>query len=225
MRKPIGVMLGVCLVGIVAVVIAAAGSERRDAFSLGVIPGGPVAKLATGNQVCQGPISIPDGAADFDRVAVVIGTYGKRGSEVAVSIEPVGGGKAFGSGRVAAGYSDVVTTPTHSVAVGHVETRAPFDVCIRNAGPNPVGIYGNGDPSARTSTATLDGQPTNADLALTFEHAHPRSALSLLGPILGRASLWRASWTGEWFSFLLVLAVIAGVPALLVVALRSATRE
>jgi len=224
MRKPIGLLLGLCLAGVLVVVIAAASSERPEAFSLGVTPAGGVAKLEAGDRVCQGAISIPDDAADFDRVVVALGTYQRRGSELALTIVTTGAGHTIARGRIAPGYTDIAKTATHSVPVGHVDTREPFIVCLRNAGPQPVAIYGNGDASSRTSTAVVNDKPINADIYLSFQRAEPRSALSLLGTIFDRAALWRASWVGSWFLIVLALLVVAGVPALVAVALRDAAR-
>jgi hypothetical protein len=219
------VLLGMCLVGVLVVFVIAARSARTQSFTIGVTPAGAVAKIGPGDEACQAPITIPDEAAAFDRVVVGLGTYGRPGPELAVTVKSAAGGAAIARGRLAGGYADFVREPSHVIAVGHVDAREPLSVCLRNSGSSAVGIYGNGGVASRTSRAIVNGAPVDADFSISFERRKPRSALSLLGPILDRASLWRASWTGAWLYVLLTLVVVAGVPALLVVALRDATRE
>jgi hypothetical protein len=224
MRSAVALLVGLCAAGLVAVLALGAGSEHRQAFTLGVGSAAPVVQLKQGDQACQAPIVIPDGAADFDSVVVALGTFHRPGPELALTIEPAGGGSSIARGRLAPGYPDIVQTPTHAIPVGHVDTRRPFQVCLRNAGSERVAIYGSADAASRTSTATFNGKPVSLDLNVSFDRAEPRSALSLLPTMFDRAALWRASWVGGWLYILLALLVAAGVPALVAVALRDATR-
>lgn len=220
MRRAIGLLLGLCAAGVLVLVLVGATTERRQAFTLGVTPAGAVVELGAGQEVCQGPIRVPDASASFDAVNVTLGTYERPGPAVELTLEPARGGEPFARGRLAAGYGDITRVPSHSIAVGHMAAEKPFRVCVRNAGPGRLGVYGNGDAAARTSTAIVDDEPAGVDVAVAFERAEPRSELSLFGATLSRASLWRASWVGTWTMVVLLLVLVAGVPSLLALALR-----
>ncbi|MDA0185153.1 hypothetical protein OJ997_32915 [Solirubrobacter phytolaccae] len=218
--KPVLALLGVCLLGVLVLVVIGATSERREAFTLGVVPSVAVVPLDSGEYVCQAPIQMPDDAA-FDRIAFVLGTDGRPGPAIDVIVQPFRAQGELGRGRLAADYTGRAVR--HVVDVGHVDTDRPFQVCLSNDGPRKVSVYGNADVSARASSASMGPVPTNADIALVFERAESRSTLSLLGTMLDRAALWRASWVGGWFMILLAALVVLAVPALLVRALRDAT--
>jgi hypothetical protein len=214
-------LLIVIVVGLLAVAVVGATKADPLAFTLGVTNAAPAAELGLGDETCQEPVRVPDSAAAFDDVVLSLGTYGQPGPPVEVTITPVAGGRPIARGRLARGYPDVQKQAQHRVAVGHVSRRDPLRVCIRNLGLNRVAVYGNGDISARTSTATFNGKPTAADINLSFERSNDRSALTLLPAMVTRASLWHASWFGGWTVVLLALAVVLGVPALLVRSLRA----
>jgi hypothetical protein len=222
MRSGIAVLSGLCAIGLLAVLVLAATRQEPQAFSLGVPPGAPVVALQPGQTACQTPVAIPDRDAAFDRVAVVLGTYNRRGPAVRVTVAPARGGAPIGRGTLAAGYPDVAQAPEHSIPVGHIATMQPLRVCLQNAGDRRVAIFGGVDLAARGSTATLDGKPTGFDLAMVFERAHARSALSLAGAMADRASLWRWAWVRGWIYLLAALAVFVAVPALVALAMRRA---
>src|SRR4051794_8841893 len=98
MRSAVGLLVGLCVGGLVAIVVLATGSDHPQAFTLGVGPAAPVVTLQPGDRACQAPIAIPGTAADFDSVVVALGTFRRPGSEVALSIEPAGGGPAIARG-------------------------------------------------------------------------------------------------------------------------------
>jgi hypothetical protein len=211
-------LLGLCLVGFAGLAIYSATQDDTLAFTLGVPSNGAVAPLKAGQTVCQAPIEVPDDAAAFDRVVAHLGTYGRPGPAVELSVQ-TSDRRTIARGRIAGGYGDNSRPP---IELGRVTDRGPLRVCLRNAGRGPVGVYGAADAAARASTAMLDGQPIRADLDLVFERDHARSVASLVPAILSRASLFRASWLGSWAYVLLGLVVLLGVPALLAIALRDA---
>jgi hypothetical protein len=220
MRKAILLLVALGVAGVLVLLVMGATSERREAFTLGVTAAGAVAELDGGEEVCQGPIRVPDSSAHFDAVRLVLGTYRKPGPAVDVTLEPERGGAPLARAHVDAGYPDITGKPSHVLDVGEFDSDRPFRVCVRNAGPGKLGVYGNGDAASRTSTAEIDGKPAGVDLTISFERSEPRSSLSLLGATLSRASLWHTSWAGTWTMVLLALVVVAGVPALLAFALR-----
>jgi hypothetical protein len=221
MRKGVIVLVGVCAAAVLVLFVTGLTEHERRAFTIGVAVGGVAATLEPGQEACQQPITVPDGDAGFERVSFTLGTFGRPGPAVDVSVHGPGD-RVLGRGTLAAGYPDITAAPTHTVAVGHVDARGPLAVCLRNAGTRKVAVYGNGNAASRTSTAFVAGQPVDTDLSLVFERAEPRSALSLLPAFFERASLWRAGWVGAWTYWLFAAVALILVPALLVVALRTA---
>lgn len=225
MSKASGVIFGFIALAVIVVLALGLTTERPTAFTLGVTAAGAVAELKPGQEACQAPIAVPDGDAAFDRVVVTLGTYRRPGPPVSLTIVGDRTNTSVASGRLAAGYPDITRAPTHTIKLDRlVDTRTPLKVCLRNDGQARVAVYGNGDAASRTSTASIDGKPAGVDLSLVFDRPEPRSTLSLLPAIFERASLWRASWVGGWFFWLLAAAIVFAVPALLARALRDASR-
>lgn len=221
MRRPVLVLAGFAALAVVVVLVLAGTYQERRAFTLGVVLSGPALNVAPAAEVCQSPVTIPDDQADFDRVRFTLATLEPRpGPAVDVTLKTLDG-ETVARGRVPGGYQPGGELP-QSVDVGHVTTREPMQVCLKNAGDAPVALFGSGDLASRTSTATLAGAPTGVDVGLSFAHAEPRSGLSLLPAFFDRMALWRAGWIGGWTYWLLAAVVALVVPALLVVALRGA---
>jgi hypothetical protein len=198
-------------------------ADTPRAFTLGVTNGLVAAELQPGQQACQAPIAVPEDGG-FDRVKFSLGTYKRPGPAMDVTVLPAAGGASLRNGRLPAGYPDVDRAPSHSVSVGHVAAGRRIQVCLTNRGPNKVAVYGNADPANRTSTATRDGKPLHTDLNFAFERKE-RSLAALAPAMVDRAALFRAEWVGPWTYVLLLLVVVAAVPALLVRSLRAAERD
>jgi len=209
MRKAAFSFGAIALAGVVALLIVAATSSRTLSFTLGVASVAPVAELRPGAEVCQRPI--PVGGA-FDEVELHVGTFGRAGQPLELTVRDADGGAELGSGELPAGYAD---NSRPLVTVGEVPGDGSIAVCVRNAGSRRVALYGGPDAAARSSSAELDGRPARADLDLVFRTADERSALALLPDMLARASLFRGGWIGPWLYWLLLAAAVVGVPLLL----------
>jgi hypothetical protein len=209
-----------CLVAVLGIVVTALAQRNSESFTLGVSAAIPAAELQPGAEACQTPIVVPPGGA-FDRVVVKLGTYGQPGPATTVEIRDAASHRPLSTGKLAPGYADITRAPTHSVRVDEVPAGRRIEVCVANHGDRRVAVYGNADAAARTSSATLDGKPTGTDLTLDFRRSS-RSVASMLGDIAGRASLFKAGWTGAWTFWLLGLLVLVAVPVLLVQAVRTA---
>ena len=225
MPRPVRIFGGVIALGVVLLAVLALTRQTTQAFTLGVPNSAPVAELDGGGVACQAPITIPDDDAEFDTIRLTVGTYEKPGPELQLTVAPVAGGAPIAEGRIAAGYPDITEQPSHAVHVGHVGDRDPLKVCIRNAGPGRVAIYGSGELASRTSSTTIDGNAKPLDLNLVFERSEGRSIASLLPAMAERASLFRADWVGAWTYVLAALLVLLAVPALLALALRDAATD
>jgi hypothetical protein len=219
MRRPaviVAVLLAVVVLG-----VAAAGLHRDPlAFTLGVVPGAAVATLQPGDELCQQPIAVPPGAG-FDRVRFVLGTFGRPGPRVNVTVRDARTDTVLGRGRLPAGYADIGRQPSHDVRVGSVPAERTVSVCLADRGDVKVALYGNADVAAAGTTATRQGKAQGYDLTLIFLRK-PRPVLAEAGAIARRAALFKPGWMGAWTVWLLAALVVLAVPALLVRAVAGA---
>jgi hypothetical protein len=220
MRSARLVVLGVTVAGVLALGLVAVLQRTSLAFTLGVARAAAVARLAPGEQACQRPIDVPSGAA-FDRVALGVGTYGRPGSPLRLTVRAASGGRALATGALAGGYPDVARRPVQRIRLDR-KVRAPrVSVCVENGGPRRVGVYGDVDLAARTSTAVKDGRPLRRDLSLVFERA-PRSIANEVPTMLARAALFRFPGLGAWAYVVLGLLLVVAGPLLVIRAVQAA---
>src|SRR5688500_12193057 len=112
---------------IALLLVLAATRETRLVYTIGAAPGGPIAKLAPGDEVCQAPIAPPPEA--FDRVVISLGTFGRPGEPVDVLLRSRSG-DVLAEGRLDGGYPDADERPEHAVPVGPVTLREPVELCV-----------------------------------------------------------------------------------------------
>jgi hypothetical protein len=123
-------------------------------------------------------------------------------------------GALLAHGLLAGGYPDITKRPSHTIGLGRKLRPQQFEVCLRNLGHRRVAVYGSGGAANRQSTATVDGQPIDADLNLVFARP-PRSYASQLGTILARAVLFRSPrLSAAAYGVALVVLVLAAALAL-----------
>lgn len=197
----------------IALVVTAAVVDRRESFSLGVAPAGVAAEVRPGARLCQGPIDV---VADFERVAVRLGTFMQRGPSLAIDVRDAEGRTVLARGRLAGGYAD---NEEQQARTGLVREGRQVRVCITNRGLRRVAAYGGGDAAHQASTASVDGTPVGADVTMRFLHDRPRSLLRLAPAMLERATLFAPSWLSPWMLGALLGLVAIAVPGLLTYAL------
>jgi hypothetical protein len=221
----------VAALGLILVVLLVGGltTQSRLVATVGVLPVFPVAPLAAGNEVCQTPIGLAD---PVERVRFNIGTFGRPGPPLEVTVHPANSGIDLGHGRVAAGWID--DGSAQDVPVGHIADDQRVSVCIRNLGRTKAyvygdlyeGIFGTGPlgvrPTALTSYAAIDRVRIPGDLSLKFVSAKPRSLLSRLPAAFRHASLFRPGWVGPWTYWLLAALILLAAPFALRKALSRA---
>jgi hypothetical protein len=220
MRSPAALLTALCALAALVLLALAVTDREPRAFTLGVAGAGPAFTLTPGDEACQAPIVIPDRTADFDVVVFTLASAEQPSPPVDVTVATADG-RRLASGSAPGGDPPETTALLKRVDVGRVFTREPLRVCLRNAGSADVTLYGSGDLATRTSTGEFNGEPLGADVALSFERASARSLLSLVPVMFERMALWHAGWVGAWLYWLLAAAVLIGVPALLVAALRA----
>lgn len=206
-------------VGLSGLTIAWGSRETSEVQTLGVLPVLPVAPIAAGQEACQTPIGL---AEDLRRVRFNVGTNGKPGTALEVTVREPSTGRALGSGRVQPGWIDDGTA--QNVPVGFVPKDRFVSVCIRNRGPvrafvfgdiykgrigtGPIGVR----PTVTTSYATIDGEQISGDLSMSFVAAKPRSLLSLVPAMFSRASLFRPGFVGAWTYWVMLVAAVGLAP-------------
>src|SRR4051794_7482793 len=169
MRSVRLIVVGLTAAAVLALAVVAVAQRTSLAFTLGVARAAAVARLAPGEQACQQPIDVPSGGA-FDRVALGVGTSGRPGSPLRLTVREAGGGHVVATGTLAGGYPDIARQPVERVRLDRtVRASQRIAVCVENRGPGRVGVYGDADLATRTSTAAKDGRPLRRDLSLVFE--------------------------------------------------------
>src|SRR3954449_868183 len=102
MRSARLIVVGLTAAAVLALAVVAVAQRTSLAFTLGVARAAAVARLAPGEQACQQPIDVPSGAA-FDRVALGVGTSGRPGSPLRLTVREAGGGRVLSTGTLAGG--------------------------------------------------------------------------------------------------------------------------
>jgi hypothetical protein len=214
-RRALAALLGTCLAGAAAVAIAGAADERTLAFTQDIRAARPVAVVAPGRAACQWGI---DSEARFEVVQLLIGTYGRPGPRLRVTVRDNVTGRAMAEGRLAAGAAD---NKSASVRLRPSVPDGPrVGVCVANDGPSRVALYGGPPGDVPTSYAFVGNRPADGDIRMIFYRAEPRSALALVPDMVGRAALFRPAPVGAWTFWILLAGMAIGVPLLLGAALR-----
>jgi hypothetical protein len=219
MRRAVVVFLALAALSVGALLLVGAGRDTRLAFTLGLTPGSAVTTLAPGQLACQSAIDVPSGGG-FD--TIVIPLESGPGAQIEATVLDALTYRVLARGTPASESADAggrrVARIHVTPAVGE-NTRVA--VCLRNAGTGRVGVVGNADVAAPSSSLIKDGKPVGADAAFVFERAQ-RSVLSEFGVSADHAALFQAGWVGPWAFWLLAALVALGVPALLAFALTRA---
>ena len=223
-RASRALLLGGAALVAVAAVIALAVDHRRLAFSNGVAPHQAVATLAPGQRACQRRVPVIE---RFELVAPATDTGGHPGPALDVSILDHGSGRVIRTGRVAAGYRTRVDAPGPSAAapIGRVRHGGAIDVCVQDAGSEPVQLVGTAVRRSSQSGLELGGhgqRPAGGNLQLTFLRQRPTPLLRELPAAFRRAALFHPPVVGAWTFWLLAALLAVGMPLLLARALRLA---
>jgi hypothetical protein len=217
--------LAVLAVGLVALVAVGLPQRSSLVYSLGVAPALRATQIAPGFPACQGPVRVPNGDT-FDRVGFMVDPL--TGSPpVRVEVRERSGGRVLASGRLDGGYGAFKpgSQDLHVVELDRaVETRAPVDLCLADAGRAPVAVIGQAGIASPTTSATRAGKPISPDLAFELRREN-RSLIALLPTIAERAAQFRAGWVTPGVYLVLALLILVGAPVLLARGLARAGRE
>jgi hypothetical protein len=203
--------------GLLALFGVAARDKRDLAFTIGVRPTIPAAKLAPGATVCQSGITVPD---PFTRVRLRAGSPAGPGQPLDLRVLEVGSNRQLARGHLPGGYPN----PTEeSARVGRVAADQRIAVCVRNAGEERVFLYGNTAAAALPSEARINARTLPTDLTLVFLTDGRHSLLAQVPTLFERASVFRPGWVGPWVYWLLMALTVIAVPLLLARALADSS--
>ncbi|MDX6675779.1 MAG: hypothetical protein QOH11_3197 [Solirubrobacteraceae bacterium] len=108
---------------------------------------------------------------------------------------------------------------------GSVAGSRKVVACFLNAGASAAVLLPPPGTPTRVTVERSAGLADYADVALELNRSDNRSVLALLPDAFDRASLFRPGWVGAWTYWLLLVALVIGVPVLLSRALASASDE
>jgi len=223
MRKAsLGLLVAVAA-GLVALVVVGLTQRSSLVYTLGVVPQGPVAKLAGGDRACQGPIDLPRGAS-VERIGIYPAAARGEQPPLRITVRPAAGGRDLAAGTLAPGYGDGSPPPLRRAAIGRLRSAPPVTVCVTNRGSTPVALWGTGGIATASSTLSIDDKPINLDIGVTFERAGRRSLIAWLPDVAERASVFHPAWMSPALWAMIGVLVVLGAPALLLVAVRQAAR-
>jgi hypothetical protein len=106
------------------------------------------------------------------------------------------------------------------ITPGSATAGARVRLCVRNDGASPVTLLG----APPDTPPDLLGEGA-AQFAATLTAGESRSALAQLPDMLERAAVFKPGWIGTPLVWVLLLAVAAGLPALLAAAAYSSERS
>ncbi len=180
--------------------LAAAATDHRDtAFSLGVADNVPVASLAHGRTLCQGPITV--------RVAFsALQTWVRPARALDVEIRRARSRRVLVARRITTSPS-LTGELTIPLGASTIRKGTRITVCMRNAGPHKVAFEG-GPPTRNSGTFEISGSHHGMAIALLFLRQHPPTLLPLLPTVFKRAALFKLSWVGAWTFWLLGAAMV-----------------
>jgi len=127
---------------------------------------------------------------------------------------------------LADGSTDVGPPGARTVALrGSVAGSRKVVACFLNAGARPAILSPPPGTPTRVTVERSDALADYADIGLELDRSDNRALLALIPDAFDRASLFRPGWVGAWTYWLLLVALVIGVPVLLSRALASASSE
>lgn len=164
-------------------------------------------------RVCMRDVALdPHG----DQVRFKVGTYGKPGPPLAVSVRGAG---YDATGRLAAGYADNLE---HSVAIARPPRSELATVCIRNGGRATIAFYGAHQRSQSRVLVDVGGEPVDASPMLAFYESRPVSIADRLTTTLSRMAVFRGPLGYPAVIWAILALFVVGVPLALGAALARA---
>ena len=217
-NAPLVALLLVSAAGCLALALVGASDDRELAFTPNVRPVHVVVAVPPGAEACQRGL---EAVAGFDVVQVRPASGELAGPPLRATVRDVEQGAVLATGFLTGGSSD-----NRDVAVPldrKVRRGGIIEVCVRNLGSREIGFYGGPTDESQGHSA-VGSRLGSGDMRVVFLRSEPRSALAQVPDMFERATRFRPDVVGEWTFWLLLVGVVAGIPALLALGLRSARR-
>lgn len=182
----------------------------RDREQPAAVPDPPALKRVELDEVPPGKsVCIADIAAEqhSDVVRMQVGTFGKTGPPLALSVTGERGYRAHASEP--GGYPDNLT---HALRITPPPSAQLVRVCLRNGGDQRIVLYSAADSARSRARVTVDGEPLRGTPALAFYEAHRRSIAERVPQSVDRIATFRGPFSHSWLIWLLLGAFVLVVP-------------
>jgi hypothetical protein len=198
--------------------VAIAVADRRG-FRVRV-PSDSQVLVAPGQERCSGIIRPPGAGADRVRFWARVSGAGPT-PPIVVFVRRSRTAQTLADGTTEGGPAGSRTVRLRGSVAGSRKVVA----CFLNAGAVPAVLLPPPGTPTRVTVERSDALADYADVGLDLDRSDNRSLLALLPDVFERASLFRPGWVGAWTYWLLLVALVIGVPVLLSRALASASDE
>lgn len=216
--RPLRTFILIVALGVVGLIVLAAVDERG--FRLGLNTESVVV-VRPGQEACRTLIRPPQAGANQV-------TFWARGASADGSVPPI-------TVRVRKGrYSQLLAIaqlPAGKAGTRHARVRGSVAgarkvaACFSNAGAVDLLLTPRPGTPTRVVPARLTQGSDNVDVALELVRTPERALLSEVPEIFERAALFRPGWVGAWTFWMLLAALVIGVPILLGWALHTALED
>lgn len=178
--------------------LVAAVPSPRPVFNISLL------EVPPGEELCVSDVTIPDDAREL---RVQVGTFGRRGPELDVTLRARGYRERL---TVPAGYPD---SSVITAAMDPPATASLGDVCVTHRGTARIALVGTEEERTLSRPESeVGGKVAEADTYLAFYERGSASALDRAGEIVDRMSAFRPAIVGPWLLWPLLALVVLGVP-------------
>jgi hypothetical protein len=146
---------------------------------------------------------------------------------------PAGPAPAMTVHIVGPGYDQTVPIPAGLLDTQEAQapmppppTDVPVTVCIRNAGPQAVGVFASSEQRSRSrSIASVGGKSTEKSIWFAFYEPGARTITERFATTIERMTVFRPHWVKVWLLWIVAVLFLIGTPIAVVWAYVRSLRE
>jgi hypothetical protein len=161
-----------------------------------------VTGISAGGSICQNQEILPE---DTAALVMTIGSYGKPGPPLRVTVADEAGRQLTRGGLPAGWRQGTVRIPVAHVA----NSTGNVTVCLHDLGPGGIAV--GGDPGDPGYSILVNGHSFFAHLRIEYMRPGSESWFSLLPAIVHRFSLGKSNLVRHWAAVATLLAVLASI--------------